>query len=1170
MEDLGIVALLERVSRSLPSTGLSAGDVAPAQFRSPDLLLRSASRESAEGFALSDDGAVARALFGDEPPGSPPRSPAAERSAAVPPPPPGELLVHLHRAAREGRPALLRFTYSVVLGLLARGDLRVPAPLAARTRSLLLGALADLAPVASGMSARIAGSLVGLEKLAGSGSGTSAQWDAACRARVDDARLGGAGEGEDADIRVLLASTMRAVSAAAPALRAPAVPNDISLPFSPEHESKLHAHTPADRAAHGAREALRDRILGIMRGYRDIGSSFSAATWPEFLHALPAAAAALRPLLLPSNAAWFARLLLGELELFHAHELLGGPAVASDARLLACDRSDGRLQQLAERLAGGAAWGGQPSMADDAAPADAAPTATGAALRELFESVAKGGVLQAEEREPRRPASTHPRAPQPRPPAWGSPGAVAPMSASTTTPATGPDLLQQRVQGSWSHGPPKIPGGAAPAAPGLGARPAAKVNHAASAAPPSQQQQQLLPQGSPQGAPVDAQRPRSRREPLQDGSLRASAPVSASSRGGSRDAAAAAAAARVEGQSLAASIAVADALRLRGACRFFVLVVLLLDNLHVTAALRLRISAELRRSAHAADVFSMLVERCERSLLPHAHRSRAHAQVLAALDLAPLIVAAQSAFRSDAVATFDDFRGAPLSVDCAACLRAAAADECLAAVVPWVSQFVATAAYSVPLGLHDGLRSAHELLVCIASEAQLRLLPHKGPPAAEEDTKLAGDRTCLVGRISPCVAVAIVATVEDLCSNPAVAAIAVPVPFGVASRIESQPTLPRAVLNADGGEDGTARIDSSHALIGHRFLVEACPSLRPLHELVRQRAAAAASLSAGVAGVFRGLSSQTPPPPLAAPSPAIVFSTPSKSRPLLTVAESPLASLEVSSAGAPQLPSFEELSDALHSPAAPPARTPAILPRVHSFDSAAGSSCPPLLSSARRQVSAPSARKIQPTLLSGPYVSTSSIAGAGSRSGALIRIGPGGVQQNRADVDVGGSVAEVEGVVAGSAGGPLMDPGFRAELSERFFRLHPHFRRLVQSLAEAAAVGALRHARAAASRVAESRQPPAASQGEAADVSSSALASEALRLAALRAAAAARCLFSFVEGANAVDTLPVPPSQAALDASQPAPLADEAELGAVVSRLCVQEAHARVLQLVRLEPGIVY
>lgn len=1080
-----IVGILQRVAKSFPSFRDTSSDAKASQLRSPDLLLRSVSQETVAD--SNSDVVVARALFGDEEAASPVALDDAMRSAPLSPEP---LLDYLHRSACGGHPVLLRITYATVMGFLTWRDLRMPALVAERVRALLLGALADLAPVAYGLSARVAASLAGLEHAeSGGGGACEGRWGAACNARASDVR---GADAEDADIRVLLSATMHAAASTArtPGTASAAVPDDISLPYTPELESKLFAHTPADRAALLARESLRDRTLGIFRAYRDIGSSFSAASWPEFIAGLPSEVSKIRPLLFPSNTPWFARLLLHELELFHAHELLGGPAVASDARLAACNGSDGKLQQLAERLSG-----------RDAAPSSEPPTA----LRRMFSDAASGRAGLEEDRLPLGGLTLSER-PSPSP---AGVSLLPPPPQQLQPRGGGVDLLQQRLQGRWSSGPPRSPAEVHSASAGQSTRAALAPRDvsprvAAVQAPPISG---LLP-----APPEIKSRPRARREPLFDGSLRASAAASFTSSSRREAPTGTASGMQAEGQALSASVAVVDGLRLRGACRFVVLLVLLLDDLHLCLALRLRVSAELRRSTTSSSMRAALAERCEQSLLPHAHRSRAHAQVLAALDLAPLIVAAQSAFRSDAVAACGDFREALLSVDCFACLRMAASSRCLASVVPWVSQYIGTAAQTVPVDSHSGLREAHRLLVVIATEAQRTLLcpprASTAAPDAERDDDIMADSAAKVVRngMAPCVALTIVAMVEHLSSTMS---DAMP---------PTQRCVPADALSTSGyGDERSASVDTdgidgSAELVGHRFLAESCPSLRSLHEFVRRRAATTSVRSREVATASNAPCSS----PLAHAGDVAArtrsMTTPSKVR--------PLAGNDVESHSAPVTPMVLHASSADAELVAIASPAPTLL---HSGDASR-----PLVPSPRMPLLSP--RKIQPTLLSS--------------------VGPRGESESIAQTKNSSVAPLTHATASTSAAAPhllsgLLDPTFQAELNERFYRQYPHHRRLVYALAEASAAAAVKKA----------RQSCSLPSGVLVHDPSGTLAA-ACEIAGARTSAAIRSLFADVaagddEGA-AADT----------HAHDPEDVQRSVERG-IVLNLCTHETEARVRQILQ-------
>ena len=1077
-----IVGILRRVAKSFPSLRDSSSDAKVSQFRSPDLLLRSVSQDTLQD--SDSDVVVARALFGDE---EAVASDDVMRSAPHSPSEP--LLDYLHRSACDGHPVLLRITYATVTGFLMWRDLRMPALVAERVRALLLGALADLAPVAYGLSARVAASLAGIEH-ADSGSGVACddRWGAACRARASDVR---GADAEDADIRVLLSATMHAAASTAgtPGSASAAVPDDISLPYTPELESKLFAHTPADRAALLARESLRDRTLGIFRAYRAIGSSFSAASWPEFIAGLPSEVAKLRPLLFPSNAPWFARLLLHELELFHAHELLGGPAVASDARLAACNGSDGKLQQLAERLS----VGGR-----DAAPAFGPPTA----LRRMFSDTASGRAGLAEDRFPLDGLTPSERST----PSHAGASLMPPPPQQLQPRGGGVDLLQQRLQGRWSSGPPRNPAEVNSVSVGQSVRAALTPRDV----PPRVTAGQAPPISGPLPAPQEVKsRPRARREPLFDASLRASAAASVPSSSRREAATGTASGMQAEGQALAASVAVVDALRLRGACRFVILLVLLLDDLHLCLALRLRVSAELRRSTTTSSMRAVLAERCEQSLLPHAHRSRAHAQVLAALDLAPLIVAAQSAFRSDAVAACGDFREALLSVDCLTCLRMAASNRCLASVVPWVSQYVYTAAQTVPVDAHSGLRETHRLLVEIAAEAQCTLLfPFRvstaAPDAGINDDKMAASAATVVRNgMAPCVAFAIVAMVEHLSNT-------MPDSLPPARRCVSADALRSSGCGDKGrASSDTDGIDGSAELIGHRFLAESCPSLRSLHEFVRRRAATTFFRSSEVATASNApcCTPVAHAGDVAASSRSLT--TPSKSR--------PLAGNDVESHSAPATPMvlYASSTDAELAAVASPDPT-LLLSGDASF-----------VSSPRMPLLSP--RKIQPTLLS-------SVGPRGEGDG---------ITQTK-----NGSVAPLTRATASvAAAAGLLDPTFRADLNERFYRQHPHHRRLVYALAEASAAAAVKKARQSCSL------PSGVLVND-----PGALSAAASEIALARTSAAIRSLFADVAAGDCEGAL------ADTHAVDPEAVQRNVERG-IVLNLCAHETEARVRQILQQRPA---
>lgn len=1020
---MDIVSVLERVSKSIPTIKVDS------QFRSPDLLLRSVSKDTV-GFSAPDDGAVVRALFADDR--------GVQESPTLSPD--RFLIPYLHKVAREGQPSLLRFTYALIRVLLSEGggDLEEP-PVGPRcTRRLMLDALADLAPVAAGLSARMAASFEHV---------TGGAWEEACRARQSDARVGA--DAEDADIRVLLSSS---ADIAGGARRSLAFPDDISQPYSVERDSKLLAHTPADHAAFQARESLRKKALALVDAYRGIGTSFVATTWPELLQRLPAEIAEMRALLLPCNAPWFSRLLLFELELFHAHELLGGAAL-TDPRLLRCESGDGRLQQLSERLSGESPVG-----------------ISGDPVRDLILASCAPFVAQA--------------------------------AAPSTEPSKG-DLLERRMQGAWrskvslaqSLAPKEAVASPAPAPPGV-----RSLDGSTRAGSTHQKEKDSVHAWTPSQAPglrphdsaAGVRHSAPKRAQLHDGSNRAGRGIAPAGSAGGQSVA------RSEGPTLESCMAVVEALRLRGACRFFVLIVLLLDSHHVAAAFRTRVAAELRRCSQSDGVQSTLKHRCESSLLPLSHRSRAHAQVLAALDLAPLIVATKSAFKSDAMEAWADFKATPLSVDCAACLQHAASDGCLVTVVPWVCQYVLTTSRCVPVDQHGALQETYALLLSLAADAQQELLPSSTDPAT---MSLASDTPLAKSRFSPCVALVMIAAVEDLVGQ---------LDINVAHVATERPCLRRNVASA------SVQLDTSNTFIGHRFLVEACPSLRPLHELLRRRALAAQQR---VRLGDTTAQSQT----------TVMLSTPNKSR-----AESSVIAqckVEHDSSGITDcrdnpLTVLVEQDTSSQIGASlecrlPPLSPPHLASTRYTKDPPVAASPEKLL----RQTSAP-ARKIQLTLLAPLH-----------GSAPLPSFGSPVIEDHSRAHDKSG----------------LADPSFQNKLAHKFYEKFKHLRRVVQALAECSAEMSVFQARRLHKHDSQLLVTNAA-EGLA---QQNAL-SDVVGWAASRAAAAVRIMFShdFVSSKDLTDDLRSSTARAS-DAVQ-----EETERS-IVTNLCVQEAELRTRALMR-------
>ena len=115
-------------------------------------------------------------------------------------------------------------------------------------------------------------------------------------------------------------------------------PSDLSLPFDPRTDSRnLLRGSAVEARAYTTREALRDLLLNALRDYRDVGRSFAARSWPEFVATLASTAASMRSALssAPSAAPMLARLILHELNLFAAHDVLGAGADAAAAETAA-------------------------------------------------------------------------------------------------------------------------------------------------------------------------------------------------------------------------------------------------------------------------------------------------------------------------------------------------------------------------------------------------------------------------------------------------------------------------------------------------------------------------------------------------------------------------------------------------------------------------------------------------------------------------------------------------------------------------------------------------------------------------------------------------------------------------------------------------------------------
>ena len=142
-----------------------------------------------------------------------------------------------------------------------------------------------------------------------------------------------AAEAEDHDIRLLLDAAVggggnTAAGASAAASFAPrgygnSGPADLSMPFRGDVDSRNLNRGVADIKAFTAREALRDAFMELLRDYRDIGTSFSARSWPEFVGGVGDRLAGMATLLSPLSAPMFVRLFVHELDLFVGHDVLG-------------------------------------------------------------------------------------------------------------------------------------------------------------------------------------------------------------------------------------------------------------------------------------------------------------------------------------------------------------------------------------------------------------------------------------------------------------------------------------------------------------------------------------------------------------------------------------------------------------------------------------------------------------------------------------------------------------------------------------------------------------------------------------------------------------------------------------------------------------------------------
>jgi hypothetical protein len=1029
-----MIPLLETIARTVLLD--ITGSLASTPFRSPAL---SKTMTTPRLRAESSDEGLARDLFGGD------GARRGESGVGLPSFPRSSFALRLRSMCLAGEPRLLTVTYAAVVaalraatdcGKVAKSD---SPPQGIDFETLLI----ELDGVFSGFSSRMLRDLNGVA--------SSIPEAIAARSPATDA--------EDEDLRRLVTSAITAsvhsvsgrLDPSAPAQLPPAtlsLPHDISLRFTPELESKLHARSPADLLAFRAREQLRDRTFAVFRAYRDIGSSLQAQSWPEFAAGLPAQVMTLRPLILACNAAWFARLLIAELELFHSYELLGGPMLTgiAGAGATAGRSSDiasaNRIHQLAERL-DGTAWTAPPTTTASMAlectfvgssassdPVFRSAVAAGGSTRESVASMAAGVELRpvASDKERmliERMAGT------------------ANVAGGGRTPIGSVQSDQQRAarsrvaSGAWQHGPPlhashtRLPVLASQGSPSPSPVSVDEVAAAGAAGPKaSRKMDERLPGGQagsrrrvvPDDGGVRGMlgqevwgAPQRTAQPFSGASARhgvGRTPQSGSSAAGGLGPGA-------EEQALSAALLIADTLKLQGSVRLITLLVVLLDSSSVSAALRLAAASALTRTADGPHVISDLSDKCERSLLLHVHRSRALAQVVAALDYSALLASTQSAFHSDLQVTCKDLLLASPSVDCSSVLQRAAQSQCLSAVVPWVCSYVSCALRCVPLSVHVGLQTVVRLLLGIASEAQSSLLSARvsssadASPAEGETAQSLLGRTC---RVTSGAALALFACVEELCHHPAV--------LGGLPLSES-PVLQQQPQAWEAGGSGLQCVDLQPDLIGHRFLVECSARLRALHEQARKaatlwrrsgdtiRARCSGSGHDSVSGnAVQGYGFKTPSKNRTSAGAALV---PSDASPL-----APIASPEQST-GTVQSTNTEDACVSTQDAPSGPVTTPHRLNLGEDHSRLLPQSPAPVTSS----------RKIRPVLLH----ATAASKGEGGNNTSLPSPVPATTRAQQLAL--------------------LTGPSFQSSLISSYFSCFPHLQRLCGSLAEAAAVEAL-------------------------------------------------------------------------------------------------------------------